>query len=213
MTSWPDHLDSAVNALNRRILPALKFTPKELLLGMAINTPSTDLDAAGMEPTQTEAAVHMAYAAQQRLDGYEATVKHAIARKNTFDKRVLKGPGEVTFHSGQLVQVYRSDLDYTFKTERKLLPKWSQPYRVKNRIRNAYTLEQLDGTPVEGEFSTRRLRAFIPRPGSELEEQQRKRENKDQQSHNTITRGEDTAIREGGTWSRGGGTGGPEGIT
>jgi transposase InsO family protein len=213
LRSWPDHLDDAVNALNNRILPALKFRPKELLLRMTINTPSTDLDTTETEPTHTEAAVHMAYAAQQRLDRYEATVKHAIARKNAFDKRVLKGPGETTFHNGQLVQVYRSDLDYTFKTERKLLPKWSHPYRVKERIRNAYTLAQLDGTPVEGEFSTRQLRAFTPKPGSKLEEQQREWESREQQSHNAITRGEDTAIREGGTWSRGGGTGGPEGVT
>ena len=31
---------------------------------------------------------------------------------------------------GDLVQIYQSDLDYTFKTERKLLPKWSPPQRV-----------------------------------------------------------------------------------
>ena len=26
--TWPDHLDDAVRALNNRLLPALKFTPK-----------------------------------------------------------------------------------------------------------------------------------------------------------------------------------------
>ena len=66
----------------------------------------------------------MAYVAQQRLDGYAEAVAHALRRKSTFDKRVLaKHPGEVTFSKGQLVQIYRSDLDYTFKMERKLLPK------------------------------------------------------------------------------------------
>ena len=95
-----------------------------------------------MESTHAEVAMHMAYAAQQCMDRYEATMKHAIAQKNVFDRHVLKGPGEVTFHRGQLVQVCRSDLDYTFKIEHKLLPKWSQPYRVKDRIQNAYILEQ-----------------------------------------------------------------------
>ncbi|TEB28850.1 hypothetical protein FA13DRAFT_1581212, partial [Coprinellus micaceus] len=76
----------------------------------------------------------MAYAAQQRLDGYAAVVKHAVKRKRVFDRRVLKkSPGEVAFRPGQLVQVYRNDLDMTFRTERKLLPKWSEPRRVLRR--------------------------------------------------------------------------------
>ncbi|KIK02132.1 hypothetical protein K443DRAFT_77856, partial [Laccaria amethystina LaAM-08-1] len=55
-------------------------------------------------------------------------VAHAVRRKSAFDKKVLaKKPGEVIFSKGQLVQVYRSDLDDTFKTERKILPKWSPP--------------------------------------------------------------------------------------
>jgi hypothetical protein len=171
--AWPDHLDTAVSALNRRILPALKFTPKELLLGMAINTPRTEPEIAAHDTASaTEAAVHMAYAAQQRVDGYEAIVKHAISRKHSYDRRVLKKSGEVIFRTGQLVQIYRSDLDYTFKTERKMIPKWSQPYRIKTRIRNAYKLERLDGEEAEGEFSARRLREFIPKPGGKLETEQ-----------------------------------------
>jgi len=67
-----------------------------------------------------------------------------------------------------LVQVYRNDLDYTFKTDRKLLPKWSQPQRVTERLRNSYKIETLTGTPLPGLYHTRRLRAFIPREGSQL---------------------------------------------
>ncbi|THV06373.1 hypothetical protein K435DRAFT_578258, partial [Dendrothele bispora CBS 962.96] len=78
--------------------------------------------------------IQMAYAEQQRLDGYDAIVRHAVKRKKVFDKRVLKRhPGEVMFKKGQLVQIYRSDLDYTFRTERKLIPKWSPPKRVVER--------------------------------------------------------------------------------
>ena len=101
-----------------------------------------------------EAATHIAYAAQQRLDRYEAIIKHAIMRKHTFDKRIQAKLGEVIFAKGQLVQVYCSDLDYTFKTERKLALKRSLPYWVTNQATNAYTLAQLDGTPIKGEFST-----------------------------------------------------------
>jgi hypothetical protein len=70
---------------------------------------------------------------------------------------------------------------------RKLVPKWSQPYRVRKRIWNAYLLEQLDGTPIKGGFSTRRLCAFVLRRGSQLEkdqeeweEQHRDNQNKDE---------------------------------
>lgn len=41
---WPDHLDEAVRCLNNRLLPSFKFSPKELLLGLVINTPRTPLE-------------------------------------------------------------------------------------------------------------------------------------------------------------------------
>ena len=64
---------------------------------------------------------------QQRVNGYRRTqawVRHAMKRKTVFDKQYLnRQPGEVEFHVGQLVQIYRNDLHNTFHTERKLLPK------------------------------------------------------------------------------------------
>ena len=95
-----------VKALNHCILLALKFSPKELLLGIVVNTPRTEPEEATAELNMDEAAIHMAYMAQQHLDGYEATVKHAITHKWAFDKRVLKSSGEVIFKNGSLVQVY-----------------------------------------------------------------------------------------------------------
>ncbi|KAI0363824.1 hypothetical protein BV20DRAFT_910534, partial [Pilatotrama ljubarskyi] len=84
--------------------------------------------------TEEDATTHIAYVAQQHLDGYDEAVRHAIKRKTVFDRRVLASqPGEVVFEKGALVQIYRSDLDYTFKTSRKLLPKWSPPHRVVRR--------------------------------------------------------------------------------
>jgi hypothetical protein len=70
----------------------------------------------------------------------------------------------------------------------KIVPKWSQPYRVRKWIWNAYLLEQLDGTPVEGEFSARRLHAFVPRRGGQLEKDQTKweEEHKDDQDEEEL---------------------------
>ena len=125
---WPLHINDTVLVLNTHILPALKFMPKELLLGLVVDTPPTPLSISGSEMTPKECETQMAYIAQQRLDGYEVIVRYAVSRKGAFDCRILtKKPGQVIFKCGQLVQIYCSNLDYTFKTEQKLLLKWSQP--------------------------------------------------------------------------------------
>ena len=77
------------------------------------------------------------------------------SRKGAFDRQMLaKKPGQVIFKHGQLVQIYCSDLDYTFKTEHKLLPKWSQPWQITKQLHNSYKLENLDGSAIEGTFSS-----------------------------------------------------------
>ncbi|EMD36185.1 hypothetical protein CERSUDRAFT_52171 [Gelatoporia subvermispora B] len=81
-----------------------------------------------------EVRVHLAYAEQQRLDGSAAVATQAAKRKAVFDRRVhASQAGAVSFATGDLVQVYRNDLDYTFHTEHKLLPKWSPPRRIAGR--------------------------------------------------------------------------------
>lgn len=76
--SWPDHLDEAIRTLNGRLLPAFKFSPKELLLGLVVNTKTTNTQDASSPITEDNVATQMAYVAQQRLDGYAAAVSHAI---------------------------------------------------------------------------------------------------------------------------------------
>ena len=171
---WPDHFKETLRILNYRLLPALKFSPKELMLGLVVNTKPAELNNAILPITEDDTSLQMAYVAQQRLDGYAEAVNHALKRKTAFDKKVLaQNPGEVIFSKGHLVQIYRSDLDYTFKMERKLLPKWSTPQRVISQNLNSYTLETLNGDPIPGSFSARRLRRFIPREGTRLAEEQK----------------------------------------
>lgn len=82
---WPLNIDKAVITLNSRILPALKFTPKELLLGLVVNTPTTSLSISSAELLPQEVDVQMAYIGQQWLDGYEAMIGHVISRKGAFN--------------------------------------------------------------------------------------------------------------------------------
>jgi hypothetical protein len=193
LCTWPNHLNKAVNTLNHCILPALKFLPKEPLLRIAVNTCKMGPDMAQIELNTQDAAIHMAYAEQQCINRYEAAVKHAIAWKCTFNKHMWKNSSEITFKEGQLIQVYHSDLDYTFKTEHKVTPKWSQPYRVTKHIQNTYRLTQLNGAPIKGEFSTQRLHAFILKPGSPLEQaqQQWEEENPEMDESKWESNGED----------------------
>ena len=76
------------------------------------------------------------------------------------------------------MQIHRSDLDNTFKLERKLAAKWSEPHRITKHLQNSYQVERLNGTPVDGSFAARQLRQFIPREGTELAVQQKKWESK-----------------------------------
>ncbi|THU75166.1 hypothetical protein K435DRAFT_562272, partial [Dendrothele bispora CBS 962.96] len=78
-----------------------------------------------------DVGVQMAYVEQQRLDGYDLIVKHALTRKRkeAFDRRVLRrAPGEVIFQKGQLVQIRREKDGH--RAENKLMPRWSVPHRV-----------------------------------------------------------------------------------
>ena len=172
--TWPDHFDEAIQILNWRILPALKFSPKELLLSLIVNTTPTPLEVSSSMPALPDFDMHMAYAAQQRLDGYSEAVRHAMDRKTRFDRRVLDSKeGEITVEKGDLVQIHRSDIAKSIGSERKLMPMWSKPHRVSERILNPYKLETLEGQQLDGEYHARRLRKFTPREGTELETQQK----------------------------------------
>ena len=74
---------------------------------------------------------HMAYVAQQHLNGYVEAVHHTVQCKTAFDRRVTKSrAGVVVFEKGQLVQVYNNKLALTLGTEHKLTPLWSLHHRV-----------------------------------------------------------------------------------
>jgi hypothetical protein len=75
-------------------------------------------------------------------------------------------------------------------------------------------LERLDRTAIDGEFSARRLRVFIPRRGGQLEKDQREWE----EQHNEEEEPEEEESRGDMVWTllfvggeHGMGDGGPEG--
>ena len=111
----------------------------------------------------------MVYIDQQCLDGTNCTVLHATKRKAAFDRKVQHtNAGEVIFTQDQLVQVYDNSLSTTLSTTRKLLPQWSAPRHIVQRVGNSYMLQTLEGFPVPGWVHARRLHEFIPRRGTNL---------------------------------------------
>lgn len=84
--NWPDYFDETIRILNWRLLPLLKFSNKELVLGLVVNTKPTNLDTSTLPVTEFDVALQMAYVAQQHLDRYAETVAHALKRKTAFDK-------------------------------------------------------------------------------------------------------------------------------
>ena len=173
LQKWPDHLDEAICCLNYRLLSAFHFSPKELLLGLVVNTTRTPLEDSTSALRATDVAIQVSYVVQQNLDGYAAAVNHALRRKQAFDRRVLASrAGENIFSRGSLVQVRNSALELTLRTSKKILPQWSEPRRVVERLVNSYQLATLEGTAISGLFSARRLRLFSPKPGSHLAQDQ-----------------------------------------
>ena len=147
--TWPDNFDKAIHILNWRILPALKFCPKEILLGLVVNTSKTPVEVSSSFLPPSDIDNHMTYAAQQRLDGY------------------------AEFKEGQFVQVYRNKIALKLGTECKLTPLWPPPHRITEHLLNSYRLETLEGIPLDGLFNARHLRNFSPREGTELAAQQK----------------------------------------
>jgi len=149
--NWPDHLDAAIKSLSDRILPALKYSPNELLLGLPINSRRMDNPEAIELPSADEVAMHLALIEQQQLDGYSAIVDHAARRKKVFDTKLLKcAPRDIVFKPGDLVQIHATQWVHTLAAVKKLIPMWSPPRRIVTRKRNSYTLKTLDGEPIDG---------------------------------------------------------------
>jgi hypothetical protein len=175
MENWSQHLEAAVFAFNNRILPALKFSPDELLYGLVVNTPRTPVDEAMLPVYEADAGLQMVYMGQLRMDGYTKMVDHVVRHKAQFDKKILvQSPKEVIFKTGSLVQQYvmKYETGATFLVERKMVPMWSAPRRITSRAQNLYKIETLEDLPISGRFSSRLLRQFIPRRGTILDELQ-----------------------------------------
>jgi hypothetical protein len=167
--NWPDYLDAAIKHLNDRILPSLKYSPNELLLGLPLHSRRSETPENVAPPTEEEIAIHLALVEQQHLDGYAATIDHAARRKAIFDSNLRqRAPRNVIFQEGDLVQVHATEWVRTFTSIKKLIPMWSIPHRIKARQLSSYTLETLGGLPISGVFNSRRLQIFEPRMGTQL---------------------------------------------
>ena len=122
-TQWTDHLDEVVRSMNDRILPALGFTPHELLWGQWEKREEKLTVEKESETTEHDATHHLIFTELLCSQGYTDALAEATRRKAHFDDQVHP----VEFNARDLVQVYNSKLDVTYETKAKLLSRWSPP--------------------------------------------------------------------------------------
>src|SRR6266481_4822814 len=162
---WTEHMDEAIRSMNDRILPALGFTPRELLWGLR-ETAEGRVRVMEMEATQDDTTHHFTFSDLLRSQGHTAALAEATHRKAQFDNKVHP----VVFKTGDLVQVYDSKLDNSYETRAKLIPNWSPPQIVTDCLLNSYMLSKLDGMELNGTTHARRLQRYLPRRGGLLDQ-------------------------------------------
>ena len=129
--TWPDHLDAAIKHLSDHIIPSLKFSPNELLLGIPTAIPPSENPETITAPTETDILLHLSITEQQCFDGYSASVDHAAKHKAQFNAKVRKHtPKNVVFKKGDLVQVHQTQWHHTLTSMRKMVPMWSIPNHI-----------------------------------------------------------------------------------
>ncbi|KIM67400.1 hypothetical protein SCLCIDRAFT_108324 [Scleroderma citrinum Foug A] len=82
--AWPDHFNAAIQHLNKRVIPAFQFSPKELLLGFVVNTTHTQTDIVVQEPSQQDMDDHLAYIKQKLLPRWSAPRRVAGRTDNSY---------------------------------------------------------------------------------------------------------------------------------
>ncbi|KAF9042676.1 hypothetical protein BDP27DRAFT_1374299 [Rhodocollybia butyracea] len=126
---------------------------------MGVNTKWTGLDEAASVTKEKDVLMHMLYAKQQRLDGYEEAVVHAQKHKSLFDKKVLESR--------------EGKMDNTHSTKVKLAVRWSPPVWVAKQLENTYELVWRNGTRVDsGPFHVCHVNGFRASPGTKLWDEQ-----------------------------------------
>ncbi|QRV90331.1 Retrovirus-related Pol polyprotein from transposon opus [Ceratobasidium sp. AG-Ba] len=168
--SWPNFFREAIRQMNDRILPTLGYSPRELLTGVLSADRKYQVGAAIRQQYDNETLppnsvdVNMALSYALRTDGAERALSYAKERKRRFDTnaRVLLA------EAGDLVQKYDARWDNTHSNDRKLVPRWTGPFRVRERRNTSYVLEDLQGELVSHGTHAKHLRRYIPRPGSAL---------------------------------------------
>jgi hypothetical protein len=176
--NWLTHFDTAIEQLNARILPTYKFSPDELCLGIVVNTVTTPIEISNSELEEASIVIQNNYVGQQHLAHTHILLSTQTNGKSpSTNKFKLRKMASLSIKRGIS---YKSEI--LSWTSLLLLSLNScligAPHRVVDCIRNAYRLQMIQGLPVVGMVSARRLRQFIPREGTALAREQLELESK-----------------------------------
>jgi len=87
-------------------------------------------------------------------------LENAEQQKSAWDNRTLA----TDFQIEDIVQWYNSKLNGNYKSNNKLLPRWSMPHIISGKSLNSYSLSTIHGTEIPSSYHSRRLRRYIPIP-------------------------------------------------
>jgi hypothetical protein len=162
--SWPLHFNEAVQQLNDCIRPNILRSPQELLFGLAI-TPEHRAPTEIPETTPESVSENLALSDMLHMNAHLLQLEDAERQKTAWDERTPA----VNFEIGDLVQIFDSKLEGSYKSVNKLIPRWSKPHIITGKSLNSYTLSTLLGTAIPGLFHSCRLHTYIPLRGSQLD--------------------------------------------
>jgi hypothetical protein len=117
------------------------------------------------ETTPESVSENLALSDMLRMNAHLLQLEDAERQKTAWDEHTPT----VNFEIGDLVQIFDSKLEGSYKSVNKLMPKWSKPHIITGKSLNSYTLSTLLGTAIPGLFHSRRLRTYIPLRGSHLD--------------------------------------------
>ncbi|CEH15969.1 FOG: Transposon-encoded proteins with TYA, reverse transcriptase, integrase domains in various combinations [Ceraceosorus bombacis] len=157
LDKWPNLIGEVTSDLNHRLVPAIGYSPAQILFGLTPRSSPLEASDDPGDPDEDNSTLHLALLDSIRWDASTALANQQLKQKSRHNLRVR----QLELKAGDLVLKHESWLRSQWSN--KLHPRWSGPYKVKESFRNSAVIEDLDsGQQVGGRVHLKRLKRFFP---------------------------------------------------
>ena len=169
---WDVHLGKSANAANSRMIRYLGFAPSDILfapmtkptasISKLLSLPGRDIEqwAYVLDKSDTHAGEVRKYV-QYISEVHDKVNEASKIQKMEMAARYNRGVKQTRHNYGDLVMLWQKDTG-------KLKPRWKGPFRIRGyggSHETSFTLEQVDGTRIQGSFYGDHLKQFLLRTG------------------------------------------------